>query len=115
MEKKSGIIEDIIFRNEDNGYTVFEVLTDSGAETFVGTALKLSVGEEITAQGEYSEHSVYGRQFQVKECITRIPQGVKAMERYLGSGAVKGIGPVLAGKIVAHFGEDTFRIMEEDP
>ena len=115
MEKKSGIIEDIIFRNEDNGYTVFEVLTDSGAETFVGTALKLSVGEEITAQGEYSEHSVYGRQFQVKECITRIPQGVKAMERYLGSGAVKGIGPVLAGKIVAHFGEDTFRIMEEEP
>ena len=115
MEKKSGIIEDIIFRNEDNGYTVFEVLTDSGTETFVGTALKLSVGEEIIAQGEYSEHSVYGRQFQVKDCTTQAPQGIKAMERYLGSGAVKGIGPVLAGKIVARFGEDTFRIMEEEP
>ena len=114
MEKK-GIIEDIIFRNEDNGYTVFEVLTDEGMETFVGIALKLSVGEEITARGEYGEHSVYGRQFQVNECVTRIPQGVRAMERYLGSGAVKGVGPVLAGKIVACFGEDTFRMMEEEP
>ncbi len=115
MEKKSGIIEEIIFRNEDNGYTVFEVLTGSGPETFVGTALQLAVGEEITARGEYTEHSVYGRQFLVRECVTKVPQGVKAMERYLGSGAVKGIGPVLAGKIVDCFGEETFRIMEEEP
>ncbi len=115
MEKKSGIIEEIIFRNEDNGYTVFEVLTDDGTETFVGTALKLSAGEEITALGEYTEHMVYGRQFQIKECMTKAPQELKAMERYLGSGAIKGIGPVLAGKIIEQFGEATFRIMEEEP
>lgn len=115
MEKKTGIIEEIIFRNEDNGYTVFEVLTDIGIETFVGSSLSISVGEEIIANGEYTEHSLYGRQFQVKESMTQVPQEIKAMERYLGSGAIKGIGPVLAQKIVEHFGEDTFRIMEEEP
>ncbi|RRD94364.1 ATP-dependent RecD-like DNA helicase [Clostridiales bacterium COT073_COT-073] len=115
METKNGIIEEIIFRNEDNGYTVFEVMTEDGLETFVGSGLRVAVGEEITARGEYTEHLVYGRQFQVKECMTEIPQEVKAMERYLGSGAIKGIGPTLAQKIVALFGEDSFRIMEEEP
>ena len=115
MQKKNGIIEEIIFRNEDNGYTVFEVTTEEGRETFVGVSLRISAGEEITAMGEYIEHTVYGKQFQVKECITEIPRETKAMERYLGSGAIKGIGPSLAQKIVALFGEDTFRIMEEEP
>lgn len=115
MEKKNGIIEEIIYRNEDNGYTVFEVMTEEGAETFVGVPLRIAVGEEITAMGEYTEHVIYGRQFQVKECITEIPQEAKAMERYLGSGAIKGVGPSLAQKIVALFGEDSFRIMEEEP
>lgn len=115
MEKKNGIIEEIIFRNEDNGYTVFEVTTDQGKETFVGTGLSLSVGEEITASGQYSDHAIYGRQFLVKEWMTQIPREAKAMERYLGSGAIKGLGPVLAKKIVAQFGQDSFRIMEEEP
>lgn len=115
MEKKTGIVEEIIFRNEENGYTVFEVLTEEGAETFVGTALHISVGEEIEAQGEYTEHSTYGKQFLVKECFSHIPQEAKAIQRYLASGVVKGVGAVLAEKIVERFGEDTFRIMEEEP
>lgn len=115
MENKTGIVEEIIFRNEENGYTVFEVLTEEGVETFVGTALSISVGEEIKAQGEYTEHATYGRQFVVKECFSQIPQQAKAIQKYLASGVVKGIGPVLAEKIVERFGEDTFRVLEEEP
>ncbi len=115
MEKIIGIVEEIIFQNEQNGYTVMGVSTQEGDITCVGTMFKLSVGEEITVEGTYSNHAVYGKQLNVEHFSTAVPKDKHAFEKYLGSGAIKGIGPVLAGKIVEAFEEDTFRIIEEEP
>lgn len=115
MEQLIGIVEDVIYRNEDNGYTIIAVSTDAGEKTCVGTMFKISVGEELTMQGSYTTHAIYGKQFVVEQFQSNIPQEKNAFERYLGSGAIKGIGPVLASKIVEKFEEDTFRIIEEEP
>lgn len=115
MEKMIGIVEDIIYRNENNGYTILAVSTDEGEKTCVGTMFQLSVGEEISMEGHFTTHAIYGLQFNVDSFTTNIPQEKNAFERYLGSGAIKGIGPVLAKKIVEQFEEDTFRIIEEEP
>ncbi len=115
MEKMVGIVEDIIYRNENNGYTILAVSTDQGEKTCVGTMFQLSVGEEISMEGHYTTHSIYGLQFNVESFTTNIPHEKNAFERYLGSGAIKGIGPVLASKIVEAFGDDTFRVIEEQP
>ncbi len=115
METLSGYISYIIFRNDDNGYTVFE-LTDKG-ETFVcvGYLRDVSEGEPIELYGEFTEHISYGEQFAVKSYEVKVPGDEEAMIRYLGSGAVKGIGPALAERIVRRFGKDTFKIIEEQP
>ncbi len=130
MENISGYISHIIFRNQDNGYTVFELTCDSESsrgpkESFeqlsaeplvcVGNLRDISEGETVTLKGEYTEHQLYGQQFTVREYETRIPQDGEAMIRYLGSGAVKGLGPALARRIVDRFKQDTFRIIEEEP
>lgn len=113
----TGYIDHIVFRNEENGYTVL-VLKEKEKEdglTCVGTFQYVAQGELIEARGHYTEHPMYGRQFQIETCETKVPQDSQAMERYLGSGAIKGVGPGLASRIVRHFGEDTLRIMEEEP
>lgn len=115
MEKMVGIVEDIIYRNENNGYTILAVSTDEGEKTCVGTMFQLSIGEEISMTGKVTTHPIYGKQFNVDTFTTMIPKEKNAFERYLGSGAIKGIGPVLAKKIVEIFEEDTFRIIEEEP
>ncbi len=115
MEKVTGIVEDIIYQNETNGYTIIGVSTDDGEMTCVGTMFRLSVGEEITMEGDYTTHPIYGKQFSVEQFTSVIPHDKHAFERYLGSGAIKGIGPVLAQKIVETFGDETFRIIEEEP
>lgn len=117
METITGYISHIIFRNENNGYTVF-VLTQSGEEkeiTCVGVLPALSQGMTIEAEGKYTHHSVYGKQFQIQSFREKMPEDTIGMERYLGSGAIKGIGAVLAARIVKKFGEDTIRIVEEEP
>ena len=115
MEKITGYIDHIIFRNEENGYTVFQFHNENGEVTCVGKFPYIGDGEFLELEGEYVMHPSYGLQLQVTGHKVKEPEDRESIERYLGSGAVKGIGPALAGKIVAKFGEDTFRIMEEEP
>ena len=115
MEKLTGYVEHIIYQNPENGYTVMNLVCEEEEITCVGMCKGLSEGENLEATGEYIEHATYGRQFKISAYETVAPKDKLSMERYLGSGAVKGIGPALAKRIVKYFGEDTFRIMEEEP
>ncbi|MCR5673459.1 MAG: ATP-dependent RecD-like DNA helicase, partial [Lachnospiraceae bacterium] len=115
MEIISGYIKRIIFSNKDNGYTVFELTTDTEEITCVGALHAVSEGETVKLTGEYVNHSVYGRQFAFNSYETGAVGDESDILRYLSSGAVKGIGPSLAKRIVDAFSTDTFRIMEEEP
>ena len=115
MEKISGYIDHIIFRNEENGYTVMVMICDGEEVTCVGTLQYINEGELIEAEGTYTQHSTYGTQFKISSFELKAPEDEMAMERYLGSGAIKGIGSALAARIVRRFKSDTFRIMEEEP
>ena len=115
METIKGFIEHVIYRNTDNGYTVFNLVSDGEDITCVGMMKSADQGETIEAEGDYIEHAVYGSQFKIKSYQTIAPEDAVSMERYLGSGAVKGVGPALAARIVKKFKEDTFRIIEEEP
>ena len=115
METINGYVDHIIFRNSDNGYTVMVVNCDGEELTCVGQLPFISDGELIEAQGNYTEHATYGKQFQIRSLEMKAPEDAQAIERYLGSGAIKGIGIALAARIVRRFKEDTFRIIEEEP
>lgn len=115
MDTVNGYVEHIIFQNNENGYSVFNLVAGGEEITCVGMCKGLTQGESIAAQGEYVEHPVYGKQFKITGYNIVEPKDSASMERYLGSGAVKGIGASLAARIVKKFGEDTFRIMEEEP
>ncbi|HIT12957.1 MAG TPA: ATP-dependent RecD-like DNA helicase [Candidatus Scatomonas merdigallinarum] len=114
-EKIEGYVEHIVFRNEENGYTVLNLTAESGEITCVGNFQAVHEGEYLEAEGEYTTHAAYGQQFRAETYRIKIPESGLALERYLGSGALKGIGPALAARIVRRFGEDTLRIMEEEP
>ena len=116
-ETVTGYIDHVIFRNEDNGYTVMVMkgTEDDSELTCVGNFPALTQGASIEAVGNYTTHPVYGRQFQISSYTEKMPEDALAMERYLGSGAVKGIGAALAARIVRRFGDDTIRIVEEEP
>ena len=113
----TGYIDHIIFRNEDNGYTVMVLkgVKDEDELTCVGTFPVITQGASIEAEGSFIQHPVYGKQFQAVRLTEKMPEDAMAMERYLGSGAIQGIGAALAGRIVRHFGADTLRIVEEEP
>lgn len=115
METVKGYVEHIVYRNEDNGYTVFHLNNDDGELTCVGNFHYIEEGELLKITGEYTTHKMYGLQFSVDSFEACEPEDLISIERYLGSGAIKGIGPALAGKIVRKFKEDTFRIIEEEP
>ena len=116
LEILTGYVERIVYRNAENGYTVFALSNDDAEEmTCVGTFSFLSEGEFLEVKGVYGEHPLYGEQFLVKEYEVKEPEDAKAMERYLASGAIKGIGAALAARIVRRFKADTFRVMEEEP
>lgn len=114
-ETIEGYIEHIIYRNQENGYTVANLVAEETEITCVGIFQYLNEGENIRAKGVYKEHPSYGQQFSVASYEIVIPQDSLAMERYLGSGAIKGIGTALAARIVRHFGDDTLRIIETEP
>ncbi len=114
MEQIKGFVSHIIYRNTDNGYTVFELKGEEEV-TCVGMFQALDEGEILELTGTYTEHAVYGSQFKVDSFRLVSPEDAAGMERYLGSGAVKGIGASLAARIVKRFGADTFRIIEEEP
>ncbi len=115
MEIIQGFIDHIIFQNTDNGYTVMDLVVDGDDLTCVGFLKGVTQGETLELEGDFIEHPVYGEQFKIVSYKTVTPQDSISIERYLGSGAIKGIGPSLASKIVKKFGEDTFRIIEEEP
>lgn len=115
METIKGYVEHIIYQNTDNGYTVLNLVSEGEEVTCVGMLKNLGEGENLTAEGEYVAHPVYGEQFKITSFQITPPEDRESMERYLGSGAVKGIGAALALRIVKKFGEDTFRIIEEEP
>ncbi len=104
-----------MFRNEDNGYTVFSLSNDEGEVTCVGSFNYLAEGEMLEVHGEYTVHNIYGTQLKVASYELTQPEDLVSIERYLGSGAIKGVGMALAGRIVKKFREDTFRIIEEEP
>ncbi len=114
-EQITGYIEKIVYQNTDNAYTVLSLSTKEEEITCVGYFSSVSEGEYLEAEGSRMAHPVYGEQFQVKSYEIREPEDAVAMERYLGSGAIKGIGPALAARIVKKFGQDTFRVIEEEP
>ena len=115
QESVKGIIEHIIFRNEENGYTVLSLRSKGKELTLVGFFQSVNEGESIEAFGRFTAHVSYGEQFKVESYEIREPEGREAVERYLGSGAIKGIGKALAARIVRKFGEETLRILEEEP
>lgn len=115
MESLAGYVEHIIYRNADNGYTVLNLVSGEDEITCVGIFSAIAEGENIEAQGEYTEHPTYGQQFKVISFEEKAPEDEEAIERYLGSGAIKGIGLAMAARIVRRFKEDTFRIIEEEP
>ncbi len=115
MEKVTGYIDNFIYRNQDNGYCVLTLNTEDGGLTCVGTLQGVVEGMNVEFTGSYTEHPSYGRQFRVESYEEKEPEDEFAIERYLGSGAVKGIGAALAARIVRKFGRDTFRIIEEEP
>ena len=108
-------MENIIFRNEDNGYTVLNLVAEGKELTCVGTFSYIGEGELLEASGTYKEHPMYGEQLVIEQYELKTPEDELAMERYLGSGAIRGIGTALAARIVRRFKEDTFRIIEEEP
>ena len=115
MEKIQGYIDHFIYFNESNGYGVIELYTEDEDIICVGSFGGIGQGENVEITGQYVEHAVYGRQLKAESIKVLTPEDAFAMERYLAGGAIKGVGPALAKRIVAKFGNDTFRIMEEEP
>lgn len=111
----NGYIEDIVYRNAENGYSVFDVSSKGELITCVGTLSSASVGEEISMKGQWTTHPTFGKQFKVLEAERKMPKTAADMLRYLSAGTIKGIGPATANKIVERFGEDTFEILENRP
>ncbi|WP_128378784.1 ATP-dependent RecD-like DNA helicase [Streptomyces cavernae] len=113
-----GVLERITYANEENGYTVARVDTGRGAGdllTVVGSLLGAQVGESLRMEGRWGSHPQYGKQFTVENYTTVLPATIQGIRRYLGSGLVKGIGPVFADRITQHFGLDTLQVIEEEP
>lgn len=114
MEVITGFVERIIFRKQENGYMVFRLVGEKEI-TCVGICKGLVEGENIEASGEFGSHPIHGEQFEIQSYRVVAPADAISVERYLSSGAIKGIGAALAKRIVKEFGDDTFRIIEEEP
>ncbi len=114
-ERLEGTVEDIKFRNEQNGYTVLEIGCDDELVTAVGTFSDISVGESVRLAGAWTYHSTFGRQFKVEAYEREMPATAEQLYNYLAAGAVKGIGPRIASKIIEKFGENTFDVLENEP
>ncbi len=110
-----GVIENVIYSNEQNGYSVCELDTGDELITVVGVMPYINAGESIKARGKWVSHPSYGKQFQVEYYEKQLPATAEAIEKYLSSGMIKGVGAVTAKRIVAQFGADTFDVIESHP
>ena len=115
IEQITGMVDHIVFCNEDNGWTVLELDTNEAIVTVVGTFPQVQVGETLRVQGNWVNHPSFGPQFKATASESTLPTDATAILRYLASGAVKGIGPATAARIVDRFGADSLRILEEEP
>jgi exodeoxyribonuclease V alpha subunit len=109
------VLERITYANEETGYTIARVATErTGPDllTVAGALLGAQIGESLRLTGRWSSHPKYGRQFQVDSYTTVLPATIQGIRRYLGSGLIKGIGPMMAERMVAHFGTDILAIIE---
>lgn len=114
-EVLEGYVDRIVYRNNENGYTVLSLVRDDIEMTVVGTFTFINEGEYICVTGNYTQHAVYGEQLQMKSYEIKEPEDLFSMERYLGSGAIKGVGSALAARIVRKFKKETFTIIEQEP
>ena len=110
-----GQVESVVYRNEENGYTVIELCGENEMITAVGTMPLISVGEQVKLYGTYKKHPSYGQQFSATACERSMPENLDGILKYLSSGAIKGIGPALAQRLVKEFGSDTLSVLESDP
>ncbi len=110
-----GVVESIVFRNEENGYSVCRIKADGHSDlvTVVGNCSAMWVGENLRAEGEWIRHPQHGFQFQAAAITCMAPSSAKGIERYLASGMIRGIGKVMAKRLVEEFGENTLRIIEK--
>jgi len=124
MDTLRGVIERVTYHNEENGYTVAKLTPERPPRhgfgrdrevTIIGNMATVNVGESVELQGRWTVHANYGRQFAVEKMRTVLPATVAGMEKYLGSGLIKGVGPVTAKRIVKQFGEETLDVIEHDP
>ncbi len=111
----TGIVEDVSVHIEETGFTVIELSCDDEFITVVGVLSEIGVGEKLTARGNYDTHPLYGRQFKAKSFVRSLPSSAQDLYKYLSAGTVKGIGPATAQKIIEHFGEDAFDVLENHP
>ena len=116
MEYISGVVERITFENEDTGFSVIKIKSKGYADlvTVVGSLAAVNVGSIIQLKGEWRMDSKFGKQFAAQDYRETLPATVVGIQKYLGSGLIKGIGPVFAKRIVQHFQEDTLRVLEEE-
>ena len=115
LERLEGDVESIVYRNDENGYTVLELDSDGELMTAVGNMPLVAVGETLSLLGFYVNHSSYGRQFSVKVCERSMPVGAASILKYLSSRAIKGVGPSTAKKLVEQFGDSTLDVIENEP
>lgn len=118
MEKEifiEGSIENIVYTNSENGYSVIDINCNNVLTTVVGIMPSCCVGEKVKLRGEWTRHPSFGKQFKVSACERSMPKSAGDMLRYLSGGTIKGIGPALATKIIERFSENTFEIMESNP
>ena len=115
MDVISGIIDKITFRNEANAYTVAVLKTKTEQITVVGTLPFINEGDSLDLEGEYTVHATYGEQFKVSSFVQKTPENAAAILRYLSSGAIKGVGPTTATRLVEKFGADTLEIIQNHP
>ena len=111
----SGTVERVVFRNPENGWTVLDLDAGETLEKVVGTFADVHVGEELIMQGDWVEHPKFGRQFRMESHSSRLPTDTLAILRYLSSGAIRGIGPATAARVIDKFGDDALQILEEEP
>ena len=112
---REGYVEKVIYKNDDNGYAVFTVEGEDGEDVFVGTLRGVAEGVYVSAEGEYVDHPTYDLQFKFTSCEVKLPDDIIGVEKYLGSGVIKGVGEALAKRIVKKFKMDSLRIIEEEP
>ena len=115
LDEITGTVEDVSFRNEQSGFTVLELDVEDDLVIAVGVLPPINSGEEVHMYGHWTTHPKFGRQFAAESCESKMPSGASAILRYLSSGAVKGIGPSTATKIVEAFGDRTLEIIENQP